>query len=148
VNFTKDGPDQIGIRRNGVDYKGTNNTTSFRAETDRGCDDYAHPFFLYLDGRPFVRHGEQILLTALGVRPNSQVTFRFTRAEDGGEVLTHKSGSVNRYCIMNQEYISIDALKFPAGDYKIFADYKDGNSNAVISKDEIGTITVKPLKGN
>jgi hypothetical protein len=148
VNFTRDGPDQIGIRRNGADYKGTNNTTSFRAETDRGCEDYAHPYFLYLDGRNFVRHGERILLTALGVRPNSPVNFSFTRAADGTEVLAHRSASVNRYCIMNQEYISIDALKFPAGEYKIFAEYKDGNSNAVISKDEIGTVVVKPAKGN
>ncbi|MEW6125665.1 MAG: hypothetical protein AB1757_01265 [Acidobacteriota bacterium] len=146
VNFTHDGPDQIGIRRNGENFKGSNSATSFRAETDRGCDDYSRPFFLYLDGREFVRHGERILLTALGVRPGSQVTFKIHRAEDNREVLTYTGAATNRYCIMNQEYLVIDENKFPAGEYKIFADYKDGNSNATISGDMIGTIKVKPEK--
>jgi hypothetical protein len=148
VNFTHDGADQIGISRNGANRMGTNVVGSFFAETDRDCDQYSLPFFLYLDGREFVRHGERILLTALGVRPNSQVVFTFVRAEDGVEVATHASASVNRYCIMNQEYVSIEARKFPAGDYKIFADYKDGNSDAVMSRDEIGSIKVKPSKSN
>jgi hypothetical protein len=148
VNFTHDGPDQIGLRRNGENFKGNNTATSFRAETDRGCDNYAHPYFLYLDGREFVRHGEQILLTALGVRPGSQITFKIRRATDNTEVLTYTSISANRYCIMNQEYIQIDEAKFPAGDYKIFADYKDGNSDAAIANDEIGTLKVKPVKEN
>lgn len=148
VNFTHDGADQIGIGRNGANRMGTNVVGSFFAETDRDCEQYSVPFFLYLDGREFVRHGERILLTALGVRPNSQVVFTFVRAEDGVEVATHASASVNRHCIMNQEYISIEEQKFPAGDYKIFADYKDGNSDAVINRDEIGIIKVKPSKGN
>jgi hypothetical protein len=149
VNFTSDGPDQIGIRRSGLNRAGDNAASSFRYATDRGCDEHSYAFFLYPDdGREFVRHNESILLTAIGVRPNSQVTFRFTRTEDGLEVATHKSLSVNRNCIMNQEYIPIDALKFPAGNYKIFAEYKDGNSDAIIEKDEIGIIKVKPSKGN
>ncbi len=146
VNFTHDGPDQIGLRRNGENYKGSNAATSFRAETDRGCDDYAHPYFLYMDGREFVRPGEEVLLTALGVRPGSQVTFKIRRAADNSEVLTHTSISANRYCIMNQEYIRIEEAKFPPGDYKIFADYKDGNSDASIINDWIGTFKVKPVK--
>ncbi len=148
VNFTHDGPDQIGLRRNGENFKGSNAVTSFRAETDRGCDDYAHPYFLYMDGREFVRHGEQILLTALGVRPGSQITFKIKRTTDNAEVLAHTSVAANRYCIMNQEYIQIDEAKFPPGDYKIFADYKDGNSNASIANDQIGSFKVKPLKSN
>jgi hypothetical protein len=148
VNFTHDGADQIGISRNGANRMGTNVVGSFFAETDRDCEQYSQPFFLYLDGREFVRHGERILLTALGVRPNSQVVFSFVRAEDGVQVAAHASASVNRHCIMNQEYISIEAQKFPPGDYKIFADYKDGNSNAVMNRDEIGTIKVKPSKSN
>jgi hypothetical protein len=148
VNFTQDGADQIGISRNGANRMGNNVVGSFFAETDRDCDQYSLPFFLYLDGREFVRQGERILLTALGVRPNSQVVFTVVRAADGVEVATHRSASVNRYCIMNQEYLSIEALKFPAGEYKVFADYKDGNSNAEISRDQIGTIKVKPAKGN
>jgi hypothetical protein len=148
VNFTSDGPDQIGIRRNGSNRAGDNSANSFRYATDRDCDEHSFAFFLYPDGREVVRHNEKILLTAIGVRPNSQVTFRFMRAEDGLEVATYKSSSVNRNCIMNQEYISIEALKFPAGNYKIFAEYKDGNSNAEIKNDEIGLIKVKPAKGN
>jgi hypothetical protein len=148
VNFTYDGADQIGIGRNGANRMGNNTVGSFFAETDRDCQEYSHPYFLYLDGREFVRHGERILLTALGVRPHSQVTFKFKRAADGLEVATLRSASVNRYCIMNQEYISIDTTRFPAGDYKIFADYKDGNSDAEIFNDEIGVIKVKPTKNN
>lgn len=148
VNFTHDGADQIGISRNGANRMGNNVVGSFFAETDRDCEQYSQPFFLYLDGREFVRHGERILLSALGVRPNSQVVFSFIRARDGVEVASHQSASVNRHCIMNQEYVSIDAQRFPAGDYKIFANYKDGNSNAVMNRDEIGTIKVKPSKGN
>jgi hypothetical protein len=149
VNFTSDGPDQIGIRRSGLDRAGDNSASSFRYATNRGCDEHSYAFFLYPDDeRKFVRHKESVLLTAVGVRPSSQVTFRFRRAEDGVEVATYKSLSVNRNCIMNQEYMSIDALKFPAGNYKVFAEYKDGNSDAVIENDEIGIIKVKPSKGN
>ena len=148
VNFTHDGPDQIGMRRNGSDRFSSNNATSMRHETDRGCTDYSDAFFLYLDDRPYVRHNESILLTAVGVRPLSTVTFRFKRAADGVEVATHRSFVANRYCIMNQEYFVVDAVRFPPGEYKIFAEYKDGNSNATIPNEDLGTLVVKPLKGN
>lgn len=148
VNFTHDGPDQIGISRRRQGGAGNNTANSFRAETDRGCSDYGHAYFLYLDGRAFVRQGERILLTAVGVRPGSLVTFRVKRAEDGVEVATYQSQSANRNCIMNQEYLVIDATRFPTGQYKIFAEYKDGNSDAMISNDEIGEIKVKSATSN
>lgn len=148
VNFTHDGPDQIGIRRNGADKFTSNNLTSMRHETDRGCTDHSEAYFLYLNGKPFARQGEEILLTAIGVRPNSQVVFRFKRLADGVEVATHLSFSVNRNCIMNQEYFTVDANRFPPGEYRIYAEYKDGNSNANISGDDIGLLWVKKAKGN
>ncbi len=148
VNFTYDGPDQIGLSRSQEDGAGNNTASSFRAETDRGCGGYSHAYFLYLDGREYVRQGERILLTAVGVRPNSTVTFKLRRAEDGAEVATYQSLSANRNCIMNQEYLTIDATRFPTGAYKIFADYKDGNSDAAIASDEIGAIKVKAAKSN
>jgi hypothetical protein len=148
VNFTHDGPDQIGIQRNGDDRFSSNNATSMRHETDRDCSERSNPYFLYLSDRTYVRQGEAVLLTALGVRPGSQVTFRFKRASDGVEIATHRSFFANRYCIMNQEYFTFDSFRFPVGDYKIFADYKDGNSDANIANDEIGTVKVKPAKEN
>lgn len=148
VNFTHDGPDQIGLRRNGDGRFSSNSATSMRHETDRGCTEHSNAYFLHLEGRTAVRHGETILLTALGVRPGSQVLFRFKRASDGVEVATYRSLWANRYCIMNQEYFTFDAARFPPGDYKIFADYQDGNSDASIAGDEIGTVKVKPAKGS
>jgi len=148
VNFTYDGPDQIGITRSRPDGAGNNTANSFRAETNRGCGGYSHAYFLYLDGREYVRQGERILLTAVGVRPGSTVTFRLRRAEDGTDVATYQSQSANHNCIMNQEYLTIDVTRFPTGQYKIFADYKDGNSDATISSDDIGAIKVKSAKSN
>ncbi len=146
VNFTQDGPDQIGIQRNGQDRAGNNTANSFRYATDRGCSEYAHAFFLYLEDKPFVRHGDDILLAASGVRPNSSVTVTFKSIEDDRVVAGYTSQNANRNCIMNQEYMVIDAIRFPAGEYKVFAEYRDGNSNATISKDSLGTLLVKIAK--
>ena len=146
VNFTQDGPDQIGIQRNGQDRAGSNTATSFRYATDRGCSEFAHAFFLYLDGKSFVRQGDNILLAASGVRPNSPVTFTFRSVEDNRLVASYTSLNANRNCVMNQEYILIDTIKFPVGEYKVFAEYRDGNSNATISNDTLGTLLVKIAK--
>lgn len=143
VNFTPDGPDQIGMRRNGENRFGTNNIGSLRKATDRGCNEHSHAFFLYLNGRDYVRPGESILLAASGVRPNRFVIFRFKRSDNGAEVAVYQSLSANRNCIMNQELFVIDPTRFPPGDYKIFADYDDGNSDATIFNDSLGTLTVK-----
>jgi len=146
VNFTADGPDQIGMQRNGQDRAGNNTANSFRYATDRGCGEFAHAFFLYLNGRSFVRHGDNILLAASGVRPNATVTFTFRSAEDDRLVASYTSVNANRNCVMNQEYMLIDAIKFPAGEYKVFAEYQDGNSNATIRSDALGTLLVKIAK--
>ncbi|HXG67918.1 MAG TPA: right-handed parallel beta-helix repeat-containing protein [Blastocatellia bacterium] len=146
VNFTPDGPDQIGMRRNGENRFGTNNIASLRKATDRGCNEHSHAFFLYLNGREYVRHGESILLAASGVRPGRIVTFRFRRG-DGAEVAVYRSLSANRNCIMNQEMFLIDAERFPPGEYQVFADYEDGNSDAIILNDPIKTLTVRANNG-
>ncbi len=148
VNFTSDGPDQIGIRRNGLNREGTNSVSSFRSATDRGCNEHSHAFFNYLTGKNFVRHGQSILLAASGVRPSAAVTFRFRRASTGLEVAAYATRTANRNCIVNQEEFPVDEATFPKGDYDIFADYSDGNSDAFISEDPIGTIKVKRNKQN
>jgi hypothetical protein len=147
VHFTPDGPDQIGMRRNGNDRSGTNQVTNFRVSSDRGCNDYGHAFYLYLGETGYLKQGEELLLAATGVRPGSTVTFRLVREEDGSEAAVFRSRRVNNNCIMNQELLQIDPALFSPGYYKVFADYQDGNtSNVFITGDLIGTIRVKKNK--
>lgn len=148
VVFTPDGPDQIGIQRNGSDRAGTNSATTFRYATDRGCTGFSHAFVNYLDGRGFVRPGEQVLLAAANVRPNAAITFRFIRTADNQEVARFVSQPANRNCVMNQEYFVIDPTVFTPGVYQVKADYKDGNSDATITDDRLDPIKVKPAKSN
>ena len=102
----------------------------------------------YLDGRSFVRQGERILLAAASVRPNTGVTFRFVRTSDNQEVARFVSQSVNRNCVMNQEYLLIDPTVFTPGTYQVKADYKDGNSDVTITDDLLDPIKVKAAKSN
>lgn len=148
VVFTPDGPDQIGIQRNGSDRAGTNSATTFRYATDRDCGGFSHAFVNYLDGRSFVRQGERILLAAANVRPNAAVTFRFVRAGDNQEVARFVSQPALRNCVMNQEYFVLDGLVFSPGVYRVKADYKDGNSDATITDDLLDPIKVKAAKSN
>ena len=146
--FTPDGPDQIGIQRNGSDRAGTNTATTFRYATDRGCSEFSHAFVNYLDGRSFVRQGERILLAAASVRPNTAVTFRFVRTSDNQEVARFVSQLVKRNCVLNQEYLLIDPTVFTPGTYQVKADYKDGNSDVTITDDVLDPIKVKAAKSN
>jgi hypothetical protein len=148
VNFTPDGPDQIGIQRNGLDRAGSNTLTTFRYATDRGCSDFSHAFMNYLDDRGYVRPGDRVLLGAASVRPNATVTFRFLRAADNQEVARYVSQPANRNCVMNQEYLLIDPAVFTPGIYQVKADYKDGNSDATITDDTLDPIKVKAAKSN
>src|SRR5436853_4012778 len=148
VAFTPDGPDQIGIQRNGSDRAGSNTATTFRYATDRDCSDFSHAFVNYLDGRSFVRQGERILLAAASVRPNTAVTFRFVRTSDNQEVARFVSQLVKRNCVLNQEYLLIDPTVFTPGTYQVKADYKDGNSDVTITDDVLDPIKVKAAKSN
>ncbi|MFL6216427.1 MAG: hypothetical protein ACJ74J_21260 [Blastocatellia bacterium] len=148
VAFTPDGPDQIGIKRSGSDRAGTNSATTFRYATDRGCTGFSHAFVNYLDGRSFVRQGEQVLLAAANVRPNATITFRFIRSADNQEVARFVSQEAKRNCVMNQEYFVINPTVFTPGVYQVKADYKDGNSDATITDDRLDPIKVKPAPSN
>jgi hypothetical protein len=143
VIFTGDGPDQIGIGRNGVDRAGTNTASFFRYHTDRGCNQYSHAFLDHPEGESSARQGDGVWLAAAGVRPSTNVTFRFRRVTDGAEVAVYRTGFANRNCVVNQESFLLDALQFSPGDYNVFADYKDGNSDATIADDLIRTIKIK-----
>jgi hypothetical protein len=148
VVFTPDGPDQVGIQRNGADRAGSNTATTFRYATDRGCSDFSHAFVNYLDGRSFVRQGERILLAAASVRPQAAITFRFLRGADNQEVARFVSQPANRNCVMNQEHLVIDPSVFAPGLYQVKADYKDGNSDVTITDDALPPIKVKAAKPN
>lgn len=148
VNFTPDGPDQIGIQRNGVDRAGSNAATTFRFATDRDCSGFSHAFVNYVDGGGAVRQGERVLLAAANVRPNTAVTFRFVRLADNQEVARFISQPANRNCVMNQEYLLVDPARFTPGMYQVKADYKDGNSDATITDDTLDPIKVKAAKSN
>lgn len=148
VVFTPDGPDQIGIQRNGAGRLGTNSAATFRYATDRGCSEFSHAFVNYLDGRGYVRQGEPVVLAAASVRPNATVTFRFIRASDDREVARFVSQSARRNCVMNQENFVIDPAVFTPGTYQVKADYQDGNSDATITDDLLDPIRVKAAKSN
>lgn len=142
VNFTPDGPDQIGVRRR---FAGSN---TFRGTPRDGgtyhdCGDYGHAFYNYPAGQTFINRGQSLTLAAAGVRKSGAVIFRFKRASDGFQVATYTSPAANGSCVLNQQLFVISASQFAPGLYNIFADYGDGNSNASIVDDPIGTIDVR-----
>jgi hypothetical protein len=135
VNFTADGPDQIGLRRN---FKGTNLYTTVRERgTGSNCGDFSHAFFAYPSGQNFITPGQSLFLATAGVRPGSQVVFRFRKASGGADVATFVSPGANGNCVMNQASFVLDAARFSPGLYTIFTDYSDGNSTAAIFDDPI-----------
>lgn len=141
VNFFDVGPDQIGIRRR---FAGSNTYSTLRdGGTDRGCGDYAHAFYNYPAGQTFINRGQSLLLAAAGVRPSARVTFRFVRSTDSVQVTSYTSQNANGNCVMNQELLTISSGIFTPGLYKVYADYGDGNSNAAIADDPIGTLDVR-----
>jgi hypothetical protein len=146
VKFTEDGPDQIGLRRN---FKGNNLYTTVRERgTGSNCGDFGHAFFAYPSGQNFISPGQSLSLAAAGVRPSSQVTFRFRKASGGADVATFVSRGANGNCVMNEASFLFDAARFSPGLYTIFADYSDGNSVAAIFDDPIAIngIEVRPMK--
>jgi hypothetical protein len=146
VFFEDDGPDQgsgtiSGIPSIGRAVHGTNtyNTTGYRV--NRGCSQFAHAWWDYPAGQTFVNRGQSITVGAAGIRPDSAYTVTLNITDPNGNVVllrTFSGGNGN--CVMNQQPVLIDPSAFVApGLYKVLATYYDGNSNAQIVNDWIGT---------
>jgi hypothetical protein len=147
VKFNDDGPDQgsggsSGTPSIGRVVHGTNTYVSTApSSTYRGCSQFAHAWWDYPPGQNFVYRGQSITLAASGIRPSLFLTVTFIFKDPNGNVvdsITYPGGTSN--CVMNQQSFVISSSKFVTpGLYKVFATYWDGNSDAQIVNDWIGT---------
>lgn len=148
VKFNADGPDQgraisgapdIGRRS----VNGGNNvftTMDWTPGPDRGCLQFAHAFFDYPTGQNFVNRGQNITLAAAGIRPDSSLVTFFFYKPNGDFLTSVQYPGGNGNCVMNQQPFYINPAIFTeTGMYKILATYNDGNSDAQIVNDWIGT---------
>jgi hypothetical protein len=148
VKFNPDGPDQgralsgtPDIGRRSVNG-GSNvfNTMDWTPGPDRGCLQFAHAFFDYPTGQNFVNRGQNITLAAAGIRPDSSLVTFFFYKPNGNFLTSVQYPGGNGNCVMNQQPFYINPAIFTeAGMYKILATYNDGNSDAQIVNDWIGT---------
>jgi hypothetical protein len=149
VFFEDDGPDQgrglSGTASVGRKVKGSNVYTTTGYRVNRDCNQYAHAFFSYPAGQTFINRGQALTVAAAGIRPDTGQTVTFTFKNGAGTtVLTSVFGGGNGNCVMNQQAVLIDSGHFTApGLYAVSATYSDGNSNAVIRNDAIGTLDVR-----
>jgi hypothetical protein len=149
VFFEDDGPDQgrgaSGTPSVGRKVKGTNIYSSTSYRVNRDCGQYAHAWWNYPPAQAFINRGQYLTVAAAGIRPDSSQTVTFTFKNAGGStVLTRAFPGGNGNCVMNQQAVFIDPVYFSApGLYKVYSTYSDGNSNAVIRDDAIGSIDVR-----
>jgi hypothetical protein len=149
VFFEDDGPDQgrglNGVASVGRKVKGSNVYTTTGYRVNRDCSQYAHAFWSYPPAQSFVNRGQSLTVAAAGIRPDTTKTVTFIFKNAAGTTVYSRSyagGAGN--CVMNQQSLPIDPLYFTAaGTYQVFASYSDGNSNAVISNDPIGSVDVR-----
>jgi hypothetical protein len=147
VFFNDDGPDQGLHSLQGIpdigrrSVNGGNNTFStMKWNTDQGCSQFAHAWFVYPTGQNFVNRGQSITLAAAGIRPDSSTITFYFYDPDGNLVTNVQYPGGNGACVMNQQSFTINPSVFVnAGLYKILATYNDGNSTAQIVNDWIGT---------
>jgi hypothetical protein len=150
VFFNDDGSDQSsgttsGLPSIGRHYAdGGNNTFGTMGDAGgyHGCSEFAHAWWQYPGTQTFINRGQSLPVSAAGIRPDSTKTVTFDFYNPLGvlvKTMTYTGGNGN--CVMNQQLIPIDTTAFPTpGLYKVYATYWDGNSNAKIVKDWIGTL--------
>ena len=70
-----------------------------------------------------INQGQQLLVIAAGVMPDSVAQFKFFR--NGGEVTYYQTRWANDNCVINQEYMAINASVFSPGTYQVLAVYEE-----------------------
>lgn len=113
-----------------------------RGDSYRGCSQFAHAGWQYPSGQTFINRGQALTVAASGIRPDPSKTVTFGFYNPSGVLVksvTYSGGNGN--CVMNQQLVYIDPALFTTpGLYKVYATYYDGNSNAQLVKDWIGTL--------
>jgi hypothetical protein len=147
LRFNPDGPDQgrtslpgnIDIGRH-ANYGANVYSTVDDGGVYRGCSQFAHAYWDYPSGQTYINRGQNLNVSAAGIRPDgSTITFKFY-SPSGSLILTKSYAGGNGSCVMNTQLVNIDPAIFTtAGLYKVLATYNDGNSNAQIVDDWIGT---------
>ena len=80
------------------------------------CNQPAHAWYQTPSRDQFIRQGQQLLVIAAGVMPNTVAQFKFYR--DGQEVAYYQTRWANNNCVINQEYVGI---WLPRATYQVIA---------------------------
>ncbi len=70
-----------------------------------------------------IAQGQQLLVIAAGVMPDSVAQFKFYR--NGGEVTYYQTRWANNNCVINQEYMGVNPGVFSPGTYQVLAVYEE-----------------------
>lgn len=81
------------------------------------CSQPAHAWYENPARGAFVYQGQSILLTAAGVTPHTVVSFHFMRL-NGTQAAYYQTRWANDNCVVNQEYMQINAGTFPGGQIR------------------------------
>lgn len=87
---------------------------------------YAHAWWAYKTGLPYVVSGGRILLAAAGIRESSNVTYHIRKPDSHEDELVFDSkGGATSKNVLNQE--ESPAIDLAPGIYEVFVDLYDGN---------------------
>jgi hypothetical protein len=105
------------------------------------CNQPAHAWYLTPSNNQFIRQGQNLLVIAAGVQPDSVAQFRFYSG--GVEVRGYQTRWANNNCVINQEYMPVTMAP---GTYQVTATFEEPVSigGSVTRVTPLPDLTVQP----
>jgi hypothetical protein len=91
------------------------------------CNQPATAWYQTPANNQYITQGQNLLVIAAGVQPDSVAQFVFFR--DGAEVRSFQTRWANDNCVINQEYMQIQPGVFTPGTYQVRAVYREPVDN-------------------
>jgi hypothetical protein len=91
------------------------------------CNQPATAWYQTPSNNQHITQGQNLLVIAAGVQPDSVAQFVFSR--DGVEVRSYQTRWANDNCVINQEYMPIQPWEFAPGTYQVRAVYREPVDN-------------------
>ncbi len=137
LNINSDAPDQINVSRSLPSGTAGNTFGSRRTAGPNRCSGSLFSEAFFSPNR--VAPTGTLQLSARGIKPNTDVTFRFVGGD--GRATTSIRGNCTP-----QGSVGVSQLGLIPGDYQVFASYTDGNSEAGRDREPAAQVPVEILE--